>query len=71
MPKYSDDDHIEFGESGLVPTNDGGFVNVNTGEVIDADGCIYDKDGEVIYDPEEHYGEFDSDEYEWINTSDS
>ncbi len=52
-------DHMELGESGLVPEADGWLRNKHTGERISPEGVIYSPDGEVVWDPnfEEEYGE--------------
>jgi len=53
------DDHMELGDSGLIPEKGGWLRNKYTGERVSPDGVIYSKEGEVVYDPnfEEEYGE--------------
>jgi hypothetical protein len=65
----SDNDFMELGDTNLVPMPDGWFLNKETGETIDPNGYVYDKSGEVIFDPFEevdgsnHY----DDDYEWYD----
>jgi len=46
-----DKDFIELGDTGLVPAEAGWFVNVISGERFDPEGRIYNRFGELIYDP--------------------
>lgn len=45
------DDFMEIGETGWVPVGQGAFLNKFTGHVIDEAGIEYDKDGNIVYDP--------------------
>lgn len=45
-------DHMELGETGIVPLENGKFLNKQTGETVDSKGRVFDKFGELIYDPE-------------------
>lgn len=44
-------DEMEIGESGWVPTKDGGYKNIHNGHKIDEDGREYDSDGKLIFSP--------------------
>jgi hypothetical protein len=46
-----EDDFMELGDSGLVPISDGWLLNTYTKETIDPEGRVYDKFGEVVFDP--------------------
>lgn len=66
-----EDDFMELGDSGMVPTKDGWILNKDTSEKMDPDGRIFDMDGEMIFDPEDFsYDDFEGfewqdDDYEW------
>ena len=73
----ADNDFIELGDTDLVPQEHGWFLNKRTGEKIDPHGRIYDKFGELIFEPSEieggevyPFGLIDKDEYEWYNDED-
>lgn len=51
MLPSSGDDFMEIGETGWVPVGQGAFLNKFTGHVIDESGIEYDKDGNIVYDP--------------------
>lgn len=53
MWPYEEDDFMELGESGWVPTKNGGFKNKYNGHTIDEIGREYDEDGVLIFDPNE------------------
>lgn len=62
------DDFMEMGDSGIVPLKDGWFLNKNTGETIDPHGVIYNKEGDVVYDPsDEDANRFDPEEYDFFD----
>lgn len=66
MKKHDDIDYMEIGDTGLVPLPDGWFLERYTGYTISPDGIVFDKDGEVFYDPfENEYNEVADDEYDW------
>lgn len=44
-------DHMELGDSGLVPEADGWMRNKHTNERISPEGVIYSPEGEVVFDP--------------------
>lgn len=44
-------DHMELGESHIIPIEDGWFLNKQTGEKRDPEGRVYDKFGELVHDP--------------------
>ena len=44
-------DHMEMGDSGMVPQADGWFLDTKTGNRIDSGGRVFDQDGEMIWDP--------------------
>lgn len=50
MPDY---DEVEFGDTGLTAQSDGSYYNKYTKERITEDGKVFDKDGELIYDPDD------------------
>lgn len=43
------DDFMELGS--LIPRPDGTYLDSNTGNVIDEMGRVYDKEGDLIFDP--------------------
>lgn len=46
-------DHMELGDSGFVPMEDGWVKNVKTGVTIAPDGRVFNEKGDLIEDPEE------------------
>ena len=42
---------MEYGDSGIIALEDGWFLETKTGNTIDPVGRVYDKTGELIYDP--------------------
>jgi len=48
--RWTEDDRMEIGESGLIPVQDG-FIEKKTGNFITTEGVIYDAEGELLYDP--------------------
>jgi hypothetical protein len=50
LPSNSDD-FMEIGETGWVPVGQGSYFNKHNGHLIDEVGVEYDKDGNVVYDP--------------------
>lgn len=44
-------DHMELGESNIVPLEGGWFLNKLTGEKRDPEGRVFDKFGELVHDP--------------------
>lgn len=53
MPKKHDSsDHMELGDTGIIPMEDGWFKNTRTNQTMDPDGCVYDEHGNIIYDPD-------------------
>lgn len=46
-----EEDFIEFGESGLIPIQDGWFVNKANGDKIAPDGRVFNSSGDLIHDP--------------------
>lgn len=42
------DDFMELGESGLVPLEDGWFLEVATGNMIAPSGSVYGPDGSIV-----------------------
>ncbi len=60
------DDHIELGETGLVPLADGWFKNIHTNETIDPNGCVFDEKGELVFDPnDESDDQYGPEEYDF------
>lgn len=55
MLPYEDDDHMEIGDSGWFPIQNGCYKNKYNGHTIDEMGKEYDKNGQLIYDPEEEW----------------
>lgn len=49
-------DFMELGDSGLVPQEDGWYLDTHTGNRIAPNGCVFDSEGEIVFDPEEEYG---------------
>jgi hypothetical protein len=47
-----EDDYMEIGERGLIPTSDGGFIEKATGRYIDPLDMVYPEDEE--FDDEEY-----------------
>lgn len=45
-------DFMELGDSGLVPQEDGSFLDTKTGNIVDEDGRVFSPEGEKIYDPD-------------------
>lgn len=43
-----EDDYMEIGERGLIPSADGGFIEKATGRYIHPDDLVYDEDGDPI-----------------------
>jgi hypothetical protein len=50
MTNY-DNDHMDLGDSNLVPIKDGWYINKVTKERIDPNGFVFDEDGNLVYDP--------------------
>ena len=46
-------DYMEIGDTGWVPIKGGAFYNRYTEQTMDADGRIFDRFGELEYDPTE------------------
>lgn len=46
-------DYMELGDSGLIPQDDGWYMEKSTGNMIDPEGRVYDASGEKVYDPSE------------------
>lgn len=46
-------DEVEYGDTGLSSKADGSYYNKYTQERYTPDGKVFDKDNELIYDPEE------------------
>ena len=46
-------DEMEIGESGWVPTKDGGYKNIYNNHIIDSLGREFDENGTLIFDPRE------------------
>lgn len=44
-------DGMELGNSTMVPLEGGGFLHVATGNIIDESGRVYDKLGNLVFDP--------------------
>jgi hypothetical protein len=45
-------DEMEIGDSGWVPTKNGGYKNIYNNHTIDSVGREFDSKGNLIYDPE-------------------
>ena len=67
------DDFMEFGDSDLISIDNGWFLNKRTQEKIDPNGCVYNKDGDLIFDPKEldDIEDFRDGEYEWLDIKDA
>lgn len=52
MWPYNEDDYMEIGETGWVPSGNGSFINKFTGHIIDESGKEYDEEGNLVYDPD-------------------
>ena len=50
----NEDDFMEIGETGWVPAGQGTFINRYNGHILDELGREYDREGKLIYDPEEN-----------------
>lgn len=48
-----DDDFMELGETGWIPSADGWYFNKYTKHVMDDIGREYDEQGKLIHDPTE------------------
>lgn len=48
---------MELGDSGLIPQEDGTFIDRRTGNIVDQDGRVWNQEGDLIWDPhlEEDY----------------
>jgi len=53
MSQFADDDYMEIGETGWVPSGHGTFINKYTGHIIDESGIEYDTEGNIVYNPED------------------
>lgn len=42
---------MELGNSAIVPQDDGTYLHIPTGNIIDESGRVYDKAGQLIFDP--------------------
>jgi len=51
---YPEDDFMELGDTGWIPSNEGFYYNKYNNHVIDDLGREYDQNGELIFDPSEH-----------------
>jgi len=64
-------DFVEFGESNLIPIENGWFLNKKTKEKIDPDGRVFNEKDELVFDPNEFDKEllenkwYLDQEYEW------
>ncbi len=54
MWPYSEDDHMELGETGWVPSKNGSYINIYNNHTIDEMGREFDENGDLIYDPSEN-----------------
>jgi hypothetical protein len=50
---YPDDDFMELGNSGWIPSAEGYFFNIHSRHIIDDIGREYDENGDLIFDPSE------------------
>lgn len=50
MWPYSEDDHMEIGDTGWVAVGEGVWKNVKTGATIDELGNEYDSNGNLVSD---------------------
>jgi hypothetical protein len=50
----NEDDFMEIGETGWVPAGQGTFINRYNGHILDELGREYDREGNLIYDPEDN-----------------
>lgn len=50
MPN-GDNDFMEYGDSGLVALPGGWFLNRRTKETVDPNGCVFNENGDLMYDP--------------------
>lgn len=67
MKKYDDIDYIEYGDSGLIPMPDGWYYDKRNDYTIDPNGVVYDREGNIFYDPtEEDEYRFEVEEYDWF-----
>lgn len=48
-----EDDFMEMGETGWIPVGEGTYLNKYSGHTIDEIGREFDKNGVLIYDPNE------------------
>lgn len=51
-----DGDEIELGSSGIVSAGGGWLRELKTGNLMDPKGKVYNKDGDLIFDPEDNEG---------------
>jgi len=52
-------DEMEIGNSGWVPTKDGGYKNIHNNHTLDSNGREYDENGNLIYNPENNLNDID------------
>lgn len=45
------EDHMEMGGSGMVPLENGWWLDTATGNKIDEEGKVFNKEGDLIWDP--------------------
>jgi len=48
-----ENDFMEIGNTGWVPSGQGCFINKNNGHLLDEIGREFDENGILIYDPNE------------------
>lgn len=44
-------DHMELGDTGMIPEEDGWYKDKRNGNRVDPEGRVYDNEGEMIWDP--------------------
>ncbi len=64
----SDNDFMEYGKSKLTALPDGWFINRETKEMVDPNGCVFNEHGDLLYDPKEEGdgSPYDKDDYDFI-----
>jgi hypothetical protein len=67
----ADKDFMEFGDSNLIPIENGWFINKETKFKIDPNGRVFNTNGELIFDPSDKEDSIiEDDEYDWLHKDD-
>ena len=64
----NDNDFMEYGKSKLTALPDGWYINRETKEMIDPNGCVFNEQGHLVYDPAEEPNNphYNKDDYDFI-----